>query len=94
MMRTLLALPALALLAACETTMPPPTDPAPVQDGTCDEASLQAFVGGPSSALFATTFTIPVRFIRPGEAVTMDFQPNRANFEIDAAEVVTRAYCG
>lgn len=88
MRHLLLAPPLLVLLAACEVPVTPPAADA------CGAAGAQAFVGGPASALFATTFTQPVRFIRPGDVVTMDFREDRLNFDIDAGEVVTRAYCG
>lgn len=90
-----LAALALLALAACEPMAPGATPGAPVQDGACDAPALAAaYVGRDASALLATTFTIPVRFLRPGDVVTLDYQPGRANFEIDAAEVVARVTCG
>lgn len=83
----LLALP--LLLAGCMPTAPVP------DSGACGADALAAeFVGRDASALFATTFAIPVRFIRPGDPITEDFNPSRANFDIDANEVVTRVWCG
>jgi hypothetical protein len=35
-----------------------------------------------------------VRVIRPGEAVTMEFDPTRLNLEVDAGNRVLRARCG
>lgn len=35
-----------------------------------------------------------VRVIRPDEAVTQDFRPDRLNVELDAEENITRIYCG
>jgi len=35
-----------------------------------------------------------IRVIRPGEAVTKDFRPDRLNVELDEEENVSRVYCG
>ncbi len=35
-----------------------------------------------------------IRVIRPGEAVTKDFRPDRLNVELDEEGKVTRVYCG
>ena len=35
-----------------------------------------------------------VRVIRPGQAVTMDFNPFRLNIELDASDRVLRVRCG
>ncbi|HCX66949.1 MAG: hypothetical protein CMI61_11075 [Parvibaculum sp.] len=35
-----------------------------------------------------------IRVIRPGEAVTEDFRPDRLNVELDEEENVSRVYCG
>ncbi len=35
-----------------------------------------------------------IRWIAPGEAVTMDYQPERLNVELDASGRVIRARCG
>lgn len=86
-MKHLLVPPLLALLAACEAPVTPEAD-------QCGASGAQSFLGGPAATLLATTFTQPVRFIRPGDAVTMDFRSDRLNFDIDGSEVVTRAYCG
>ncbi len=42
----------------------------------------------------AMTFPAPMRIIRPGEAVTMEFNPARLNFELDGANRIARVYCG
>ncbi len=102
-MRPALLLPAasaLLTLSACQMTAPPspggppPDVPAPPPP-RCDEAALSAgFVGLPASVLAATTFLAPVRVIRPGDAVTMDYNPSRINFELDAADRIARVTCG
>ena len=35
-----------------------------------------------------------VRVIRPGQAVTRDFNQSRINLQLDSYDVVVRAYCG
>lgn len=35
-----------------------------------------------------------VRVVRPGEAVTMDFRPDRLTVTIDEHQVISRATCG
>lgn len=35
-----------------------------------------------------------IRVIRPDQAVTQDFRPDRLNVELDAEDKVTRIYCG
>ncbi len=35
-----------------------------------------------------------VRVIRPGQAVTKDFSPDRLNLDLDADDKVVRAHCG
>ena len=35
-----------------------------------------------------------IRVVRPDQAVTQDFRPDRLNVELDAEDKVTRIYCG
>ncbi|MBB3711223.1 hypothetical protein FHS00_000785 [Limimaricola variabilis] len=85
------------LLAACaplaQAPAPAPT-PAPADPGTCGADARQHLVGAPVTALERELILGPVRIIRPGDAVTMDFRPDRINFEIDALERIARVYCG
>ena len=97
MTRTLLPLPALLLaLAACQPVVVLPTEP----DGgigttdTCGASDLQFFVGQPASALDAVRLSQPVRIIRPGEMVTMDFVPERVNFRVGADGRIFEITCG
>lgn len=93
---THIALPLAALLALSACAAPAPTPapaPAPTED-TCGAAGFASLVGQDASVLLATTFTTPIRIVRPGDMVTMDFSPARANFEVGADETVTRVYCG
>lgn len=94
MPRTTLAMTATVLvLAGCvmEPTDPPAVDPPADQ---CGAAALSGLVGRPASTLDTVRLAGPVRMIRPGMAVTMDYSAERLNIAIDAREVITRVYCG
>ncbi len=85
-------LPALAvlLLAACTTGRPPP----PPAEDTCGGADLQGLVGQSAAVLETMRFSQPLRVVRPGIAVTMDYRGDRLNIEVDAAELIVRVTCG
>ncbi len=95
MLRILLVAPALiAMLVACQPVANPvPDEPAPGDDA-CGASAYQDLVGQDARLLAAMTFPAPMRVIRPGEAVTMDFAPNRLNVEVDEQERISRVYCG
>jgi hypothetical protein len=79
----------LPLLAACvEPVMDEP------DRNACGAAALQGLVGQPEAVLASMTLTVPVRVIRPGQAVTMDFNPSRLNFDIDERGRIARIWCG
>lgn len=88
-----LLLAALPVLPACMPTapaMPPAMPPA-----TCDEAALSAELTGRDAALIdPAAFPGPVRIIRPGDMVTMDYNPNRINVRLDAQDRVASVTCG
>ena len=52
------------------------------------------YIGQDASVLDTARFANPVRVIRPGEAVTMDFNPQRLNFELDGLGEIERIRCG
>lgn len=96
-------------LAACEapsgTPVPPapapgadPGMPAPVlpspADDTCGASELATYIGQDAAILETARFANPVRVIRPGDAVTMDLNPQRLNFELDALDEIVRIRCG
>lgn len=87
------------MLAACTPDLAPgplPNDPPPLPDpaGACGAADLQDLQGRPARVLHSLRFAQPVRVIRPGQAVTMEYNPARLNIEIDAAERIARLSCG
>ncbi|MEZ5753825.1 MAG: I78 family peptidase inhibitor [Paracoccaceae bacterium] len=60
----------------------------------CGALDLQYLLGAPARDLEAMRFNKPVRVIRPGMAVTMDYNPDRLNFEVDRAGRIARVTCG
>ena len=85
-------------LAACVPVEPGPGGPyPPVTPGgvnQCGALDLQFLVGGPASALDTMRFNKPVRVIYPDTAVTMDYNPDRLNFEVDRTGRISRVNCG
>ena len=92
LIRPLTALAAALTLGACvEGGAIPPVAPA---EDTCGAAGFQDLVGQDVLPVLATTFTTPIRIIRPDEAVTMDFMAERLNFRVDRNEIVQSVTCG
>ena len=65
----------------------------------CDAIPVQRWVG---RKITATTEAVILkdsgadvtRLIRPGEAITMDYQTDRINLELDQRGYLARIYCG
>jgi hypothetical protein len=101
-MRPILVLSTLLALAACAPQGPgtpgaaPPAGPALPDPGadSCGAAARAALIGQPATALERVYILGPVRVIRPGDAVTMDFVERRINFDLDAADRIVRIFCG
>jgi Peptidase inhibitor I78 family len=76
----------------------PPPQPPPAT-GTCDASKAQWAIGeratqemlerARTAALAATA-----RFIRPNEAITMEYSPGRLNLGLDKRDVVIGVTCG
>ncbi len=60
----------------------------------CDVEALGEFVGAERAVLSGVVFTVPVRWIEPDGLITMDYNAERINFELDVNSVIARAYCG
>ena len=61
----------------------------------CNARSQRGLIGGPIEDMAAVSAAAPkVRFIRPGDAVTMDEQPDRLNIRLDENGIVQEVYCG
>ena len=86
-----IALPAILaplILAACQTIAPEP------EADACNASGWMWLIGEPVDVVAASTFPAPMRVIGPGDAVTMDFLPNRLNVTYNEAGIVTDVYCG
>lgn len=84
---------ALAVAACVPVTEPDPgVAPGPVNQ--CGALDLQYLVGAPAAQLDTIAFDKPVRIIYPDTAVTMDYNPDRLNFQIDRTGRVSRVSCG
>jgi len=84
------SLAAVLLLAACQMA-PPASEPEP---DACNASGWMWLVGEPVDVVAASTFPAPMRVIGPGDAVTMDYLPNRLNVSYNEAGIVTDVYCG
>jgi len=61
----------------------------------CNARSQRGLVGSPIEDMAAVSAAAPkVRFIEPGDAVTMDEQPDRLNIKLDQDGIVQEVYCG
>lgn len=79
----------LAMLACCAAI------PAGAQDtDTCGGAGFQGLVGQAGEIARMLELDQPVRIILPDSMVTMDFRPDRINFELDAAGRIAVVRCG
>jgi hypothetical protein len=99
-----LMVPALAVLAlpACTPKSPPHRPPPALLHATGDEclaSQLDSFLDQLwTEDLMARIRGVvgqrPLRTIRPGDAVTMDFVPGRLNIELDDDGRIKRCRCG
>ncbi|WP_343116448.1 I78 family peptidase inhibitor [Ostreiculturibacter nitratireducens] len=69
-------------------------EPVPVAPRVCEAGDLQYLVGRPEWALEGMVFAGPVRLIRPGTAITMDYRQERLNIEIGRTGRIIQVYCG
>ena len=95
MIRRLAPLLALAACAHREATPPVVTD----LSKPCQVEPLAALVGRPGSAVLASDALArsnarALRWIRPRQAVTMDFREDRLNIQVDRDDLVTHFTCG
>jgi hypothetical protein len=91
---------ALLMTAACSTV--PPEDEVPVHGGsggTCVASKAQSLVGKQSSsAVGAEALRLSgartLRWIPPGDSVTMDYREDRLNIDLDSSGKVRALRCG
>lgn len=91
-----LVIPVALLAIGCATV--PAEDP-PAVEGNCAAERAAPLVGRQASQdLGAEALRLTggrrLRWIRPGDAVTMDFSPDRLNIHLDAQNRVARFACG
>ncbi len=87
-MKRMIALIALAGCTAAEPVLPPQLE------DTCGARDYENLIGQDATALERVLLLGPVRVIRPGDAVTMDFRPDRVNFKISENETIRAVDCG
>lgn len=87
---------AMGAVAGCEPVSGPVSGPVVVDAGPnqCGAYDLQYLVGAPDRVLETMRFNKAVRIIQPYSAVTMDYNPERINFELDRYNMITRIFCG
>lgn len=96
----MLAAPLLLALAACQNEgpadLPPP--PQPLTEDACGASKLGRFLGAEANRVTREIASIVgernIRVIRPGDAVTMDYRPDRLNVELSEQGTITRLRCG
>ena len=87
-------------LAGCMTTPIENDAPPPVMgEGECDADAAQGLVGQMATAeLGAEALRLSgartLRWIQPGQAVTMDYRTDRLNIKLDAENRVEEISCG
>ena len=90
------ALAAAALLAALPACIPilgeMPADGDLVEE--CGAAGYRSLIGRDRSAAEELMTVQPKRIYRVGEAVTLDYQPDRLNFAIGADGTIAEVRCG
>lgn len=99
MMRTIIG--ALLALAATGCVTPPDENIPTVEDArfTCATTRLGGLVGQIASTAVGTEAmrganARTIRWIRPGDMVTMDYRTDRLNIDLDASNRITGFRCG
>jgi hypothetical protein len=67
--------------------------------GSCNERAAQSLIGRPADNNLGfeaqrLTGAHKLRWIRPGDAVTMEYSPSRLNIHLDERHRVQRLSCG
>lgn len=79
-------------LGACVTPAANPSGQPPVTDA-CNASGFQGLVGQPRTVLKTMMLPAGTRVIGPGDAVTMDFSPERMNIEIGTDGRIAKIGC-
>lgn len=98
-MKKLFLLIPFVFAAACDLAAvapaPQPSGPGlpPMAQDTCNANQYGNLIGQDATALERVLILSQVRVIRPGQAVTMDFRPERINFNVSAGNRITSIHC-
>jgi hypothetical protein len=87
-----------AMLGGCKT-MPDEVPTREDQRFTCNATGVQGMVGQVATQTMGaeavrTSGARTMRWIRPGEVVTMDYRTDRLNVHLDAQNRITQVNCG
>lgn len=63
-------------------------------DDTCGARQHAALIGQNATTLERVLILGQVRILRPGDAATLDHQPERINFRIDGTQRIAQITCG
>ena len=96
-MKSILA--ALLPLAMACAAVPPEPEPRPGTGYRCDASTLGNLIGRAATRELAAealrrSGSRGLRWIRPGDAVTMDYREDRLNIHLDGRNRVERFACG
>lgn len=87
-------------LGACTGAQPEASLPAPptAEGPGCGADQLGSYIGRKATddvvaAIQAWRGQSPVRVLKPGSIMTMDYRPDRLNIEVDAQGTITRFRC-
>lgn len=81
----LMIVTALSLLPACVMAQP---------EDACGAAGFQGLIGQTGEIARLLDLEQATRVIGPGDMVTMDYRPDRINFEIDDQDRIAVVRCG
>jgi hypothetical protein len=94
----------LSMTMGCAPVSPPANSEENVrvvggESASCDADRARSLIGRPASSgrgaeAQRLTGGRGIRWIQPGQAVTMDYRPDRINIELDAKNRVVRIACG
>lgn len=95
-MKMMLA-PALLITIGCASV--PEADAPPEGTGACRTEGLDELIGQPATQALGTeamrrSGARAMRWIRPGDMVTMDYREDRLNIHLDASGRAERFACG
>jgi hypothetical protein len=88
----------LLTLAGCTDEETQPLPPPPVVQEGCGAEQLDAYVGQPASDEVLALIRgwrgdKPIRVLKPGSAMTMDYRPERLNIFLDDKGMIAKFQC-